>query len=177
MAKPELSILARISLAFGVFWRIVTDTHFASEVAGLKRRDQAAADAAGSLRQAEPDSALQLLGLLQQDGRFVDFLREDVAVSSDAQVGAAVRVVHEGCRKALEEHLTVVPVRPEQEGSRVTLEEGFDASAVRLTGNVVGQAPFSGTLTHRGWQVTEIHLPKIATGHDLRILAPAEVEL
>jgi len=48
---------------------------------------------------------------------------------------------------------------------------------VRLTGNVVGRAPFTGSLTHRGWRVTETRLPKVAAGHDLSILAPAEVEL
>jgi hypothetical protein len=32
------------------------------------------------------------------------------------------------------------------------LQAGFDAAAVRLTGNVVGQAPFTGTLsTVAGW--------------------------
>ena len=89
----------------------------------------------------------------------------------------AVRVVHEGCRKALRQHFVTEPVRAESEGSRITLEEGFDASAVRLTGNVVGQPPFSGTLAHRGWRVTEVKLPKIAAGHDVNIVAPAEVEL
>ena len=68
-------------------------------------------------------------------------------------------------------------VRDEQEESRITLAEGFDATSVRLTGNVVGQAPFTGTLVHRGWRVTEARLPKLAEGHDARIIAPAEVEL
>ena len=55
--------------------------------------------------------------------------------------------------------------------------DAFDAATVRLTGNVVGQPPFTGTLMHRGWRVTEIKLPKLAEGHDVRVLAPAEVEL
>ena len=53
----------------------------------------------------------------------------------------------------------------------------FDAAAVKLTGNVVGQPPFSGSLSHRGWRVAEVRLPKLAEGHDARVLAPAEVEL
>jgi hypothetical protein len=85
--------------------------------------------------------------------------------------------VHEGCRKALRQHFAIEAVRSEPEGTRVTLAEGFDASAVRLTGNVVGRAPFAGSLTHRGWRVTETRLPKVAAGHDLSILSPAEVEL
>jgi hypothetical protein len=107
----------------------------------------------------------------------LDFLEEDLTAYSDAQVGAAVRVVHEGCRKAIHEHMTLVPVRGEAEGSAVTLQEDFDPSAVRLTGNVVGQAPFTGTLTHRGWRVSAVRLPRTASTHDLRIVAPAEVEL
>mgnify|MGYP002665127542 FL=1 len=122
-------------------------------------------------------SALQLLGLLQREARFVDFVQEDVVAYTDAEVGAAARVVHEGCRKVLGAHFSIAPVRNEPEGSRVTLAAGFDATAVRLTGNVVGQAPFTGTLGHRGWRVTGSELPKLAPGHDAAVLAQAEVEL
>ena len=96
---------------------------------------------------------------------------------ADADVGAAARVVHEGCRKVLRDNFTISPVRTEVEGSRITLAEGFDAAAIRITGNVVGQPPFKGSITHRGWRVDETRLPKLASGHELRIVAPAEVEL
>jgi hypothetical protein len=33
---------------------------------------------------------------------------------------------------------------------------------VRLTGNVVGKAPFKGTLSHRGWRATDVRLPQLA---------------
>jgi hypothetical protein len=100
-----------------------------------------------------------------------------VAAYADAEVGAAARVVHEGCKKALDRHFTIEAVRTEEEGSRVTLQEGFDSSHVRLTGNVVGQPPFTGSLTHKGWRVVESRLPKVAAGHDLAVIVPAEVEL
>ena len=122
-------------------------------------------------------SALQLLGLMQREARFVDFVQEDVASYSDADIGAAARLVHEGCRKVLREHFAIAPVRSEAEGSRVTLATGFDASAVRLTGNVVGQAPFTGTLGHRGWRVTEARLPLLTDDKAAAVLAQAEVEL
>ena len=96
---------------------------------------------------------------------------------SDAEIGGPARLVHEGCAKVLREHFTLVPVRPEAEGSPVTLAAGFDARAIRLTGNVVGQAPFRGSLSHRGWRATEVRLPSLAAGHDAAVLAPAEVEL
>ena len=122
-------------------------------------------------------AALQLLGLLQREARFVDFIQEDVAPYTDAEIGAAARVVHAGCRKVLGEHFTIAPVRPETEGARITLPAGFDAAAVRLTGHVVGQAPFSGTLSHRGWQVTNVTLPQLTDVQAAKVIAQAEVEL
>jgi hypothetical protein len=122
-------------------------------------------------------AALQLLGLLQREARFVDFIQEDVAPYTDAEIGAAARVVHAGCRKVLGEHFTIAPVRPEAEGARITLPGGFDAAAVRLTGHVVGQAPFTGTLGHRGWQVTQVQLPQLTDPQAAKVLAQAEVEL
>jgi hypothetical protein len=129
------------------------------------------------LKAPTPESALQLLSLLQQDARFLDFVHEDLSRYSDADIGAAARVVHEGSKKTIAGYFTLSPIRTEEEESRLTLASGFDASEVRLTGNVVGSAPFIGTLIHRGWKATEVRLPQLAKGHDVRILAPAEVEL
>lgn len=129
------------------------------------------------LKEATPDAALQLLSLLQKEARFIDFIKEDVSVFSDADIGAAARVVHQGCSKVIKEHFTLAPVSQDQEGSRVTLNKGFDAASFRLTGNIVGEAPFTGTLVHKGWQVTDLRLPKLTEGHNARIIAAAEVEL
>lgn len=129
------------------------------------------------VRETTPDAALQLLGLFQQEARFIDFLQEEIAGHADADIGAAVRIVHEGCRKVLKQHVELEPVRPESENSRITLPKGFDASSVRVSGHIVGEPPFTGTLIHRGWRASNIQLPQLAEGHDARILAPAEVEL
>jgi len=129
------------------------------------------------LKDTSPDAALQLLTLLQQDARFIDFVKEDLSAYSDADIGAAARVVHEGSKKTLDTYFTLESVRSEEEETRISLPEGFNASEVRLTGNVVGEAPFNGTLVHKGWKVSETKLPKIAEGHDTTIVAPAEVEL
>ena len=129
------------------------------------------------VKEATPEAALQLLGLLQQEARFLDFVQENISGHGDADIGAAVRVVHEGCRKVLKQHLDLEPVRTEAENSRITLPKGFDAGAVRVSGNIVGEPPFTGTLIHRGWRASRINLPRLAEGHDARILAPAEVEL
>ncbi len=130
-----------------------------------------------TVKETSPDSALQLLGLLQQEARLIDFVQEEIAAYSDDEVGAAARVVHEGSQKVINEYFTLSPIRTEEEESSVTLAEGFDASKVRLTGNVVGTAPFTGTLIHRGWHANEVKLPKLSTGHDTTIVAAAEVEL
>ena len=92
-------------------------------------------------------------------------------------MGAAARVVHDGCRKALRAHASIEPVRSEDEGARVVLNAGFAPDDVRLTGNVGGQPPYAGVLRHRGWRATDVSLPTAVAGHDARILAQAEVEL
>lgn len=129
------------------------------------------------LATANTDSAMQLLSLFQQEARLIDFLKEDVAGFSDEEVGAAARVIHAGGQKVLKEYVSLSPVRSEDEESRITLEEGFNAQQVRLVGNVSGSAPFTGTLIHKGWKADSMTLPKLAENYDASIIAPAEVEL
>ena len=121
-------------------------------------------------------AAVQILSILQREGRLIDFLQEDIQAYDDAQIGAAVRNVHEGCRQALAEHVTLEPVMEQPEGSTVTVEAGFDAHAVRLVGRVAGDPPFSGALRHRGWRIAQIDLPELMHRQD-RIVAAAEVEV
>ena len=130
-----------------------------------------------SQAQAAPDAALHLLAIFQRDGRFVDFLQEDVAGFSDADIGGAARLVHQGCQKALQQYFVLKPIRDEEEESAVVIEEGFDPAAIRLTGNVTGTPPYKGTLAHAGWRAVEVNLPSLPGDADVRIIAPAEVEL
>jgi uncharacterized protein DUF2760 len=122
------------------------------------------------------DGALRLLGILQEEGRLVDFLEEDLSAYPDEQVGAAARGIHESCRKALRARVTLEPVLPASEGETVTVAPGFDAAAVRLTGNVGGAPPFRGVLRHAGWRATTTTLPA-RRGQDPHVIAPAEVEI
>jgi hypothetical protein len=123
------------------------------------------------------EAAVQLLALFQREGRLVDFLREDIQPYDDSQIGAAVREIHKACRQVLTEHLTLEPVLNGQEGDEVTVPEGFDPSAVRLTGNVSGEPPFRGSLRHAGWRAAQVKLPAQPAGQDPKIVAPAEVEI
>ena len=52
-------------------------------------------------------------------------------------------------------------------------------SQYRLTGNLSGKAPFSGTLVHKGWKVSSVNLPKVivSDSDDLPPLAPAQVDI
>jgi hypothetical protein len=129
------------------------------------------------LKTADTDSALQLLSIIQQESRLIDFLSEDITGFSDEEVGAAARVIHNGGRKVLSDYLSLKPIRDENEETQITIENGFNPQEIRLTGNISGEAPFSGTLIHKGWRVDSISLPKLSENFDANILAPAEVEL
>ena len=180
------SFFNRVSLAFSAFFRIVGNPDYAGGIDNVPEGAKApVAPAAAAepkpalriLKESSPDAALQLLGILQRDARLIDFAQEDLSAYTDADIGAAARVVHEGCRKVLREHFMIEPVLRETEGSHIAVSSGFDAAAIRLTGNVVGNAPFNGVVGHRGWRATDVHLPKVADGHNVHVLAPAEVEL
>jgi hypothetical protein len=123
------------------------------------------------------EGALLLLGLLQREGRLVDFLRESLDQHPDAAIGAAVRDIHRGCKKVLDEHLRLEPVMPGQEEGPVVVPRGFDPAEVRLIGKATGEPPFRGILVHHGWRASGVTLPTVSEGFDRRVLAPAEVRL
>jgi hypothetical protein len=133
--------------------------------------------APGETLEPSVEPALQLLGVLQREGRFVDFLEQDISGFDDPSVGAAARVVHEGCRRALRSRAHIVPLRREPEGATIELEEGFDPATIKLTGNVGATAMRHGVLRHRGWRAESFQLPQAVGSHDATILAPAEVHL
>ena len=126
--------------------------------------------------QAEGEIAA-FLALLQEKGRLVDFLMEDLTTYDDAQVGAAARVIHQGCKEVLAEHFSITPVSVAEEGSRVTVPAGYTADEYRLIGKVSGNPPFSGKLIHKGWRTDYVKLPRIVKSSRLPTIAPAEVEL
>src|SRR5262245_23773138 len=72
------------------------------------------------------DGALALLALLQREGRLVDFLRESLETYEDADIGVAVRDIHRGCKKVIEEHFVLEGVMPGEEDTRVTVPAGSD---------------------------------------------------
>ena len=195
MSDPPLPFATRLWFAWSCFFRVLFDPLFAGGVWTVSERTAGRLPPAPEPPRAEEklkpepkpvpavpapppsDAALQLLALLQREGRLVDFLEQDVTSFPDAEIGAAARVVHDGCRKAIRSHVEIAPVRAEEEGTRVTIAAGFAPSEIKLSGNVSGAGPFQGVVRHRGWKVNAVTLPTPVTGHDARILAPAEVEL
>jgi hypothetical protein len=122
---------------------------------------------------------VSFLAMLQAKGRLVDFLMDDINTHDDAQVGAAARVVHAGCKAALLEHFRISPVRAESEGSTVQVAAGYMPDEYRLLGKISGPAPFSGVLVHHGWKTDGVDLPRVLRSSTDRLptIAPAEVEL
>jgi hypothetical protein len=139
-----------------------------------------------SAKKAEPaapivtpaDGSLQLLGILQRDARFLDFVMENLSGYSDEQIGAAVRNLHENTRGALEKYVGLSPVIDGVEGTFTKLSGAVDPNQIKLIGKVPadGKAP-GGTLRHKGWKVTKIDFPPVFAHQKTDILAPAEVEI
>jgi hypothetical protein len=123
------------------------------------------------------DRAVQILALLQREGRLIDFLSENISPYPDAQLGAAVRTIHERCRQTLDRYLKLEPILNSDEDLPVTVEAGFDATSIKLIGNVTGEPPLRGLLRHKGWRVKELKMPPLPLGGGRLVIAPAEIEL
>ncbi|MFI0435699.1 MAG: DUF2760 domain-containing protein [Parachlamydiaceae bacterium] len=122
-------------------------------------------------------SHLRLLHSLQQAGRLIDFLKEDIGPFSDAQVGAAVRKIHQDCGQIIEELVTIRPLKEESEGMTVQVAKGYNPAEIKIVGNVKGEPPFSGILVHRGWKAQKRSLPKKSGDQTSDVICPAEVEI
>jgi multidrug efflux pump subunit AcrA (membrane-fusion protein) len=123
---------------------------------------------------------VQFLSLLQKHGRFLDFVMGDITRYPDDRVGAAARVVHEGCAKTIKDYFDIRPIMNEDEGSNVEIADPQQSSrTIRLLGASGEDHPQKGRLVHRGWQTLKVDLPQRPrqTSDDLRVIAPAEIEV
>ncbi len=172
------------SLALAV-WLVVRAVTAPSEAAEIDyeppplRAPEAAPDTQAAEERAARHAAVSLLAILQEKGRLVDFLMEDLSRADDARVGAAARVVHQGCATALQEHIPVEPVSTEAEGSVITVPADAASGEYRIIGKSGdGSAPASGKLVHKGWRATSVRIPRPLDPADDRLppVAPAQVE-
>jgi hypothetical protein len=125
----------------------------------------------------EHASALFVLALFQREGRLIDFLREDITGASDADIGAAARLVHEQCGKVLKQYLPTSPISSQSEGEKMKLESNFDSNRFRLVGHVTGTGPWTGTIKHAGIIASAVNFPSVPTSINLNVIAPCEVEV
>jgi hypothetical protein len=173
---PALLFLALV--AGLVTWLIVR-----SRIRRLKPTSEKKADLAAKGPEIEKGDVaerrlfLHLFSMMQREGRLMDFLDEDLDQYEDSQIGSAVRAIHANCLQVVREYLDPRPIMAQAEGERVTVEVDFDPGAIKLTGKVVGEPPFSGVIRHKGWQVGKVKLPKLSGRQNAEIIAPAEVEI
>jgi hypothetical protein len=190
----------RVSFAFRSFFRILTAGEIPGDVAQSLSAQPARAEPelapapppaaplppveapaveapAVEKTEATTDRAVQMLAILQRDGRLIDFFTEDIAPYSDAQIGAAVRELQQSCRQTLERYIKLEPIIASEEGQSVTVPDPFDPATMKLIGNVAGKPPLRGVLRHRGWRVSEVKLPPLPEGEGRLVIAPAEVEM
>lgn len=120
---------------------------------------------------------LHLISVFQKEGRLMDFLAENLEDYEDEQIGAAVRSIHENCKKTLSKYVASEAVIKEAEGDEIVVPKGFDPASVKLTGNVTGEPPFKGIVRHRGWKVSKLEMPMLSASQDFTVIAPAEVEI
>ena len=182
--------MGRISTAFRAFFRALGNAELAKQLdevlAGGAATARTAALPPPAPKSAEPvkkaaparNDALSLLAALQREARLVDFLKEKLDGYSDAQIGAAARDVHRDSGTVLERMFALRPLTDAAEGAALDVAAGFDPLRYQLTGNVVGQPPFHGTLRHHGWEATKCELPAWTGGEAAqKIVAPMEVEV
>lgn len=174
-----MSFWQRLLNAFRVFWSMLLHGRVPSDLLPVAPVPVAPATAPPprASREDEGDRAVQLLALLQRDGRLVDFLREDITPYTDAQVGAAVRDVHAKCRATLERYLALEPVTLEDEGQAFTVSRATDPATVKVVGQVPASGTARGLVRHRGWRVTSLTLPALPPDDARRVVAAAEIEV
>lgn len=170
--------VAIVAIAAALLIAILFNRRPAAETQDVKAEAAKPVPIPVAANQAEAE-VVSFLATLQEKGRLVDFLMDDVTAYTDAQVGAAARVVHAGCKAALKEHFAIRHIRDEAEGASVSVPAGYAADEYRLVGKISGEPPFSGRLVHAGWKIDSVRLPRVLKTSDDRLpaIAPAEVEL
>ena len=123
---------------------------------------------------------LNFLSLLQDKGRFIDFVMGDIAQYPDEKIGAAARVVHQGCKDLLMRYFSIAPIMDDEEGKQVTVSPDSNHHEIRVIGGDLNGAEKQGTILHRGWRATEVKLPRVnqdAIDSAENVIVPAEVNL
>nr|WP_320049621.1 DUF2760 domain-containing protein [uncultured Desulfuromonas sp.] len=126
-------------------------------------------------------AVVQLMARLQEKGRLIDFVMDDISAYDNESVGAAARIVHQGCCEVVADYFTIAPIHDGEEMEEISLAENYDSNRYRLIGRVPDQPPFNGQVLHRGWKTVGVKRPQMADVTESpslkEIIAPAEVEI
>ena len=125
-------------------------------------------------RSDDNEAALTLLGLLQREGRFLDFVTRDVSELDDETLGRGARFLHQGCARVLSEYFELAEVTGEEPGSEIDLSSDLTDLGFEITGATTTD---KGALAHRGWLTKRVTLPKKPPIHlqNSLLIAPAIV--
>src|SRR5258708_17604138 len=111
----------RIALAFRCFFSILFHAAIPNDIAQKRVKPTGphapavAAPSVSGLKEGERpasevfDRAVQMLALLQRDGRLIDFLAEDISVYSDVHLGGHLLTIHDSLRQFLDPYLILYP--------------------------------------------------------------------
>lgn len=186
--------MGRIGVAFRAFFQALFNAAAADRIdAALAGRALPALNAQGDTLPKEnvsgtlaPPSksapkrndALTLLAALQREARLIDLVQEPLGDYSDEQIGAAARNVLRDSAGVLQRFFALKRVTTSTEGETTEVPTGYDPARYRLIGNVTGNGPFRGNLTHAGWEATTVNLPAwTGSSNSALVVAPAEVEV
>jgi hypothetical protein len=182
--------MGRIGVAFRAFFRALFDREVADRVdAALAGKTLPPVITAGETLPKENvpaktptmpkrSEALTLLAALQREARFVDLVQEPLADYSDEQIGSAARNVLRDSAAVLLRFFALKRVSSQSEGETAEVPANYDPARYRLVGNVTGNGPHKGQLTHAGWEATTVNLPAwTGSNQAALVVAPAEVEV
>lgn len=156
-----------LSLAFKAFFKALKKPELARQFLEEKEVKKISSE----------HSHLKMLSMLQQAGRLIDFLKEDISNYNDAEVGSAVRKIHSDCAKLIEEIVTIRPLLETEEGKEIEIPPGFDPQKFKLLGKIKGEPPFKGIVLHKGWKAHKHSLPQKGRDNQNEIIYSAEIEI
>jgi hypothetical protein len=128
----------------------------------------------------EGETILNFICLLQEKGRLLDFLKDDIGVHSDEDVGKVARIVHQGLKEVIESTFSIEPIHAGNEGELVQFSDSVNFTTHKFLGNGTKKPPFSGTVVHKGWQAKNVLVPKTNNQKLINgelVIQPVEIEV
>lgn len=189
MIEENTEALSKLILAFPIMLFIVAATGLISFLLSIIRKEEdissqfekTIAINRADLPKVEipaqktlSEDARILLSMLQEEGRLIDFLSEEITGYDDTQVASASRVIHRGCSSVLKKYFTILPILEGEENEVIERPKDLSPSHIRLHGKESEKVK----IIHRGWRIASSNLPQKITTSESKdiVLFPAEGE-